>query len=45
VIGIRRFGESAPGAALMEYFGFTAANVVKSVERVLRVVSGEGTRG
>jgi transketolase len=45
VIGIRRFGESAPGAALIEYFGFTAANVVKSVERVLRVVSGEGARG
>ena len=31
VIGMRRFGASAPGGALMEYFGFTTANVVESV--------------
>ncbi len=36
VVGIDRFGESAPGAALMEHFGFTAANVTAAVERVLR---------
>jgi len=28
VIGMTSFGESAPGPALMEYFGFTADNVV-----------------
>ena len=28
VIGIDRFGESAPGGVLMEHFGFTADNVV-----------------
>jgi len=27
VIGIDRFGESAPGAALFDYFGFTAEKV------------------
>ncbi len=31
VIGMRRFGASAPGGALMEYFGFTPANVVETV--------------
>lgn len=36
VIGIDRFGESAPGNALMDYFGFTAANVAQRVEQVLR---------
>jgi transketolase len=38
VVGIDRFGESAPGGALMEYFGFTAANVVKAVEAVIQKV-------
>ena len=28
VIGISRFGESAPGPVLLEYFGFTTENVV-----------------
>jgi len=28
VIGMRTFGESAPGALLMEHFGFTAENIV-----------------
>lgn len=28
VLGMRSFGASAPGAALMEHFGFTAENVV-----------------
>jgi transketolase len=36
VIGIDRYGESAPGAKLFEYFGFTAENVVKAVKGVLR---------
>ena len=36
VVGIDRFGESAPGGALMQYFGFTAANVVKAVEAAIR---------
>lgn len=36
VIGIDRFGESAPGNTLMDYFGFTAANVAQRVEQVLR---------
>ncbi|HHQ68830.1 MAG TPA: transketolase, partial [Halothiobacillaceae bacterium] len=30
VIGIDTFGESAPGGALFEYFGFTVDNVVKA---------------
>ena len=35
VIGIDRFGESAPGPKLYEYFGITADNVVKAVEGML----------
>jgi transketolase len=35
VVGIDRFGESAPGPKLYEYFGITADNVVKAVEEVL----------
>jgi transketolase len=35
VVGIDRFGESAPAAELFEYFGFTVDNVVKAVEEVL----------
>ncbi len=35
VIGINRFGESAPGKAVFEYFGFTGANVAKAVEEIL----------
>ncbi len=33
VIGIRRFGESAPGAALMKHFGFTADAVMAAVRQ------------
>ena len=36
VVGIDRFGESAPGARLFEYFGFTTDNVVKAVKSVLK---------
>ena len=35
VVGIDTFGESAPGGALMEHFGFTVDNVVKTVKSVL----------
>ena len=32
VIGMRTFGESAPGALLMEHFGFTAENIVATAK-------------
>ena len=35
VIGIDRFGESAPAEQLFPYFGFTVENVVKAVKEVL----------
>jgi transketolase len=35
VIGIDRFGESAPGPELFKFFGFTVDNVVAAVKRVL----------
>ena len=35
VIGIDRFGESAPGPELFKFFGFTVDNVVVAVKRVL----------
>jgi len=35
VLGIDRFGESAPGGLLMKEFGFTVDNVVKAVKEVL----------
>lgn len=35
VIGMTTFGESAPGAALMEHFGFTVDNVVNTVNDLL----------
>jgi len=35
VVGIDRYGESAPGAALFEHFGFTADNVAATVQAVL----------
>ncbi len=35
VIGINRFGESAPDKALFKEFGFTVDNVVKAVEEIL----------
>jgi len=36
VIGLDRFGESAPAAALLAHFGFTAAQVA---ERAIAVLS------
>jgi len=35
VVGMTSFGESAPGAALMEHFGFKVDNVVATVEELL----------
>jgi transketolase len=35
VVGIDRFGESAPAPALFEHFGFTTANVVAKAKQVL----------
>jgi transketolase len=35
VVGINRFGESAPAGELFKEFGFTVENVVKAVEDVL----------
>lgn len=35
VIGLDRFGESAPADALFKYFGFTVENVVRTVEGLL----------
>ncbi|MFH1021728.1 MAG: transketolase [Pseudomonadota bacterium] len=35
VIGIDRFGESAPAEQLFPYFGFTTGNVIKAVEETL----------
>jgi transketolase len=35
IIGIDRFGESAPAADLFKHFGFTVDNVVATVNTVL----------
>ena len=35
IVGIDRYGESAPAGELFKYFGFTADNVVAAVKRVL----------
>jgi transketolase len=35
ILGIDRFGESAPAGQLFKEFGFTVENVVKNVEAVL----------
>ena len=35
VIGIDRYGESAPGPVLFKHFGFTVENVVATVKKVL----------
>ncbi|WP_374434652.1 transketolase [Inhella sp.] len=36
VIGLDRYGESAPGNVLFKHFGFTAENVVATVKAVLK---------
>ena len=35
VVGIDRYGESAPGPELFKYFGFTVDNVVAAVKSVI----------
>ena len=35
VVGIDTFGESAPGGVVMEHFGFTVDNVVKTVKGIV----------
>jgi transketolase len=35
IIGIDRFGESAPGGELFKYFGFTVENVVRAVKDLI----------
>jgi transketolase len=35
VLGIDRYGESAPGPKLFEYFGLTVENAVRAVKNVL----------
>ena len=35
VVGLDRYGESAPAAALFKFFGFTAENVAAAVKRVV----------
>ncbi|MBI3900365.1 MAG: transketolase [Gammaproteobacteria bacterium] len=35
VVGVDRFGESAPGGAVMKEFGFTGEHVAKIVEQIL----------
>ncbi|MEJ2714202.1 MAG: transketolase [Acidihalobacter sp.] len=35
VVGLDRFGESAPGGELLKYFGFTVEHVVEAVKSVL----------
>jgi transketolase len=39
VVGIDRFGESAPAATLFKHFGFTVDNVVAAVKRCLKGAS------
>jgi transketolase len=41
VVGIDRFGESAPAGELFKFFGFTVENVVKTVESTIQQASGE----
>ena len=35
VLGLDRFGESAPGPELMEHFGFSTTAVIQSIESML----------
>ncbi|MFC6977689.1 transketolase-like TK C-terminal-containing protein [Microbulbifer taiwanensis] len=36
IVGMKSFGESAPGGELMKYFGFTADNVAETVASLLK---------
>ena len=35
VVGINRFGESAPAGELFKHFGFTVENVVNTVKKII----------
>jgi transketolase len=35
IVGLNRFGESAPAGALFKHFGFTVENVVKAAQEIL----------
>lgn len=39
VVGVDRFGESAPAKVLLEYFGFTPQNVARIVREVIEATS------
>ncbi len=39
VVGIDRYGESAPAPVLFKYFGFTVENIVATVQQVLSISS------
>jgi transketolase len=39
VLGLDRYGESAPAKDVFEYFGFTVDNLVKTVDAVLHRVT------
>ncbi|WP_226648078.1 transketolase [Microbulbifer variabilis] len=36
IVGMSTFGESAPGHELMQYFGFTTDNLIKTIEKLLK---------
>jgi transketolase len=36
VLGIDRFGESAPGGELFKHFGFTSEKVAEALKRVIK---------
>jgi transketolase len=44
VVGIDRYGESAPAGELFKYFGFTAEHVAAAVKRVLDKKSRKGSK-
>jgi transketolase len=44
VVGIDRFGESAPAEALFSHFGFTAARVAETVRMVTQMRAGAPSR-
>jgi transketolase len=41
VLGVDRFGESAPAGALFKEFGFTVENLVAKVQSVLFELAGK----
>jgi transketolase len=35
IIGVDRFGESAPGGTVLEKFGFTTENIIKNIKKIV----------